>query len=190
MRTKAALRAEIRGRRAARTQPERAAAERALADVVLAERRLRAARRVACYVSAADEPGTGVLRARLRAAGTEVLLPVVDGDTLDWAPDDDVLQPGPYGLPEPTAARLGPHAPATCDVLLLPALAADRAGTRLGQGAGFYDRSLATLPPGRRGLVVALLHDDELLPAGAIAREPHDVPVDAVATPSGWLDLS
>lgn len=189
MRTKTALRAEIRGRRAARTAAERAAVERALADVVLAQPSVSSARRVACYASGAGEPGTGTLRARLRAAGTEVLLPVVDGDALDWAPDDGVLQAGPYGLPEPTAARLGRHALATCDVLVLPALAADRAGTRLGQGAGFYDRSLAAVPPGRRGLLVALLHDDELLPAGAITREPHDVPVDAVATPSGWLDV-
>lgn len=187
MDTKAALRAEIRRRRRERTGPEREQAARRLAAVVLGRPEVRAARRVACYLSAPDEPGTDPLREALRSAGVEVLLPVVAGGRLDWARDDGVTAPGAFGLLHPTAPPLGDTALESCDVLLVPALAVDGAGARLGQGAGYYDRALAASPP--RGPVVALVHDDELLPAGAVPVEPHDRRVDAAATPSGWVDL-
>ena len=96
-----------------------------------------------------------------------MLLPDRD---LDWAAGD--------------GAPLGPVAVADCDVVLVPALAVDRRGVRLGRGGGSYDRALGRA----RGLVVALLHEGELhdepLPA-----EPHDVPVDAVALPGGLVRL-
>lgn len=78
---------------------------------------------------------------------------------------------------------LGPDAVAACDVVLVPALAVDRAGTRLGRGGGSYDRALVRA----RGLVVALLHEGELL--DALPDEPHDVRVHAVALPSGVVML-
>ncbi len=74
--------------------------------------------------------------------------------------------------------------------MLVPALAAGRDGVRLGQGGGFYDRALADLPPHPEGpLVVAVVHDDELLAAGEVPSAPHDRRVDAVLTPSGWVVL-
>src|SRR5262249_57983584 len=109
-----------------------------------------------------------------------VLLP--DGD-LDWASYEgpDSLAAGPRGLLEPGPAepRRGPGAIARADLVLVPALAADRSGNRLGKGGGSYDRALARVG----GLVptVALLFDGELLdevPAG-----PHDVPVRLAAQP-------
>ena len=82
----------------------------------------------------------------LRAAGHEVLLPVVAdrAGPLDWARYDgpDALVAGPFGLWEPAGARLGPDAVRRARLVLLPALAADRRGVRLGQGGGFYDRTL------------------------------------------------
>ncbi|MDP9434675.1 MAG: 5-formyltetrahydrofolate cyclo-ligase, partial [Actinomycetota bacterium] len=57
--------------------------------------------------------------------------------------------------------------------------------TRLGRGGGSYDRSLARVAAGGRGRTVALLHDGELL--DRLPREEHDVPVQAVVTPSGGL---
>ena len=69
-------------------------------------------------------------------------------------------------------------------MVLLPATAAGADGRRLGQGGGFYDRALASVPPHRLGgpLRVALVHDDELLPAGAVPAGPYDQTVDVVAT--------
>jgi 5-formyltetrahydrofolate cyclo-ligase len=113
-----------------------------------------------------------------------VLLPVLadDGD-LDWAPHDPAvaLVRSARGLLEPAGGRRGRAALAGCDLVLVPALAVDVAGRRLGRGGGSYDRAL----PRARGLVVALLHDDELL--DAVPAEPHDVPVGGVVTPSSGL---
>lgn len=188
MDTKESLRAEIRRRRRERAAAERERAAYRLAAVVLARPEVRDARRVTCYLSAPEEPGTDPLREALRAAGVEVLLPVVTGDRLDWARDDGRTAPGRFGLRQPVAPVLGARALQGCDVLLVPALAVDGAGARLGQGAGYYDRALGEAPA--RGPVVALVHDDELLPAGAVPVEPHDRRVDAAATPGGWVDLT
>ena len=68
-------------------------------------------------------------------------------------------------------------------IVLLPGLAADPDGNRLGQGGGSYDRALARRRPD--ALLVVLLNDGELLPAGEIPTEDHDVRVHAAVTPSG-----
>lgn len=143
---------------------------------------------VAVYVSLPGEPGTGPLRGRLCDLGHRVLLPVLRDDLdLDWVVDDG----GPEADPlRPAGPRLGPDAVTGCDVVLLPALAVDSVGTRLGQGGGSYDRSLSRLdlglPPGDgRPLLLAVVHDDELLEGAVLPRQAHDVPVDGVLTPGG-----
>lgn len=83
----------------------------------------------------------------------------------------------------PDGEPLGSDAVAGCDVVLVPALAVDRAGVRLGRGGGSYDRALRRA----RGLLVALLHEGELV--DALPHEPHDVPVDVAALPSGLVRL-
>ena len=103
-----------------------------------------------------------------------------DGD-LDWAAYDGTLAPGPLGVLEPAGPRLGPNAVAACDLVLVPALLVDRAGRRLGRGGGCYDRALARAT----GLTVALLHDGEWVEH--VPTEPHDIPVQAVVTPSTGL---
>ena len=192
---KAALRAQVRAARRARPEPERRELARSLQDVVLAAPAVAASTRVACYVSLATEPGTASLRQALRRRGCDVLLPVVVGpeENLDWALDDgevDPQRPAPTRLPDiaaPRAPRLGAAALATCDVVLVPALAADLHGARLGQGAGYYDRALAAVPPGAP--VVAVVHDDEVLEPGRIPVLAHDMRVDAVVTPARWLPI-
>jgi 5-formyltetrahydrofolate cyclo-ligase len=87
-------------------------------------------------------------------------------------------------LAEPAGRRLGPDAIARADVLVVPALAVDRAGRRLGQGGGSFDRALARARPD--ALVVALVHDDEVS-SGPLPVEPHDRAVDVVVTPERVL---
>lgn len=157
---------------------------RAIAGHLLAAPEVRRAATVAAYVSVGTEPGTGPLLEGLAAAGKRVLLPVLlpDGD-LDWAVYDGPgsLVPARLGLLEPVGTRLGPDAVATADVVLVPALAVDRQGVRLGRGGGSYDRALTRVPVGT--FVCALLHDGELL--DEVPRAAHDRRVTAVVTPRG-----
>jgi 5-formyltetrahydrofolate cyclo-ligase len=141
---------------------------------------------VAAYVPVGAEPGGAELPSVL-AATARVLLPVLlpDGD-LDWAAYEGSLVAGPRGLLEPPGRRLGVDAVRNAAVVVVPALAVDRSGMRLGRGGGSYDRVLGRLADG--ALTVALLNDGELL--DAVPAEAHDRRVQAVITPSGGLVLS
>jgi 5-formyltetrahydrofolate cyclo-ligase len=174
---KAALRRELLARRRA-LAGDAAAAAGPLLLAALAPLLLGGAP-VALYASTGTEPPTGPL---LEALGPRALLPVLrdDGD-LDWTPWQGRLVPGARGTLQPAAPLLGPDAVGTCGLVVVPALAVDARGARLGRGGGSYDRALARA----RAPVVALLHDGELL--DAVPTEPHDRPVDAAVTPSAGL---
>ncbi len=143
--------------------------------------------KVAAYVPLSAEPGGPDLPDALRDAGADVLLPVLLPDNdLDWAAHTGELVPAARGLREPAGARLGVDAIARAALVIVPAVAVDRRGVRLGRGGGSYDRTLARVPVGVP--IVALLHDGELL--DEVPAEPHDRLVSAVVTPSGgWCDL-
>ncbi|MGK5679338.1 5-formyltetrahydrofolate cyclo-ligase [Actinoplanes sp. URMC 104] len=143
---------------------------------------------VAAYAPVGREPGGPDLVPQLLAAEARVLLPVLLKDNdLDWARGAHPLLPGPRGLLEPGGPRLGVTAVTGADLVLVPALAVDRRGMRLGRGGGSYDRVLARLPRTGGPLVVALLHDGELLEA--VPAEPHDRPVHGAITPTGGLTI-
>jgi 5-formyltetrahydrofolate cyclo-ligase len=139
---------------------------------------------VCCYVPVGSEPGSLELITSLADAGRRVLLPVVVGAApLDWAfySGPDSLAPGPYGLLQPSGPALGAVAIGQADLVLVPALAVDRAGHRIGRGGGHYDRSLPLARPGTP--LVAVVRDDELV--DALPHESHDVLMTAVLTPIG-----
>ncbi|WP_030060787.1 MULTISPECIES: 5-formyltetrahydrofolate cyclo-ligase [Streptomyces] len=142
---------------------------------------------VAAYVSVGTEPGTRPLLDALRSGGVRVLLPVLLADNdLDWAEygGPGELTPAGRGLLEPVGPRLGPEAVTEASVVLLPGLAVDRGGLRLGRGGGSYDRVLARLGrAGVRPVLAVLLYEHELLER--VPAEPHDRPVDLAVTPSG-----
>jgi 5-formyltetrahydrofolate cyclo-ligase len=139
---------------------------------------------IAAYVPVGSEPG-GDLPSAL-SPHARLLLPVLlaDGD-LDWVAFDGHLRPGPRGLLEPAGPRLGVDAVRSATLVVVPALAVDRAGVRLGRGGGSYDRVLRRLGD---SMTVALLHDGELVES--VPAEPHDREVRAAITPSGGLALS
>ncbi len=113
-----------------------------------------------------------------------LLLPVLRPDNdLDWAVFRGTLVPAARGLREPAGPRLGTGAIAGAELVIVPALAVDRRGVRLGRGGGSYDRALHRVGPAT--LVVAALYDGELL--DEVPEQPHDQRVDAVVTPSGGL---
>ncbi|GGK83710.1 5-formyltetrahydrofolate cyclo-ligase [Mangrovihabitans endophyticus] len=149
----------------------------------------------AAYAPVGSEPGGPDLPDAL-ASMTRLLLPVLlpDGD-LDWSEHHGGWTAGPYGLREPTGPRLGPAAVTRASLVVVPALAVDRAGLRMGRGGGSYDRALSRLDalarnhtgPRTAPFVVALLHDGELL--DAVPAEPHDRRVHAAITPTEGLTL-
>jgi 5-formyltetrahydrofolate cyclo-ligase len=181
-RAKAELRRRILAARAAMSDADRAAAGWALRDAVLGMPEAEMAGTVACYMSVGTEPGTRSLVYALWKRGSYVLLPVLlpDGD-LDWASYDgpDSVVRASRGLIEPTAPGRGIAAVASADLVIVPALAADRRGNRLGRGGGCYDRALARVGPAVP--VVAALYDAELL--DEIPVGPHDQRIGAVARP-------
>ncbi len=181
---KIALRDQLLTARRRRSLLEIGQAARAIAEHVLELPEVRRAATVAAYVSIGQEPGTGPLIERLHEAGRHVLLPVVLPDKdLDWARYDgpDALVPARMGLLEPAGPTLGVEAIARADVVLVPGLAVDPTGLRLGRGGGCYDRALTRVPVGTP--VCALLFDEEIV--DRVPAAPHDRRVNAVATPSG-----
>ena len=177
---KQALRSDLRARRRARSEAELAA----WGTLLAAHAGSIPGRTLTAFVGAGGEVPTLPLLDALVADGRRVLLPITLADMdLDWAEytGADDLAPAGFGLLEPTGPRLGTGAIAEADVILAPALAIDRSGHRLGQGGGCYDRSL----PLATGEVIAVVADDEVL--DAVPTEPHDLPVDAVLTPSAGL---
>jgi 5-formyltetrahydrofolate cyclo-ligase len=153
---KAALRARLLNARKAdgRSDP-------GLRDAVLAIPEIASARIVAGYSAVRGEPDLAPALDALRQRGIRVLLPAV-------LPDRDLefrVDGGDEVLPV-----------ADADVVLIPALAADRRGHRLGRGGGSYDRALLRVRPG--ALMVAVVHAGELL--ASVPVEPHDVRVAAV----------
>jgi 5-formyltetrahydrofolate cyclo-ligase len=181
--TKASLRERTLSARAAVPPEQRRAESAALLDEILAA---AAGVDVVCaYVPVGSEPGSLAALDSLAASGIRVLLPVA-------RVIDDVPAPLTWGAHRPGAlvsARFGlrepppPHEPvdaiAGAALVLVPALAVDHAGVRLGRGAGFYDRTLPLADPTAR--LVAVVRDDELLPH--VPGESHDVPMTHALTP-------
>jgi 5,10-methenyltetrahydrofolate synthetase len=179
-------RAELLARRRSLPAATRAAAAGLVqAELVALVRRLRP-RRMTAYVPVGSEPGGPDLPEILRAAlpdGAELLLPVLLADLdLDWAAyaGQAALIAAGRGMREPDGPRLGVAAVAHAELVVVPALAVDHLGRRLGRGGGSYDRALARVPEAT--LTVVPLHDGELVEA--LPVEPHDRRVRAVVTPA------
>lgn len=146
---------------------------------------------VCAYLPFGAEPGTTALVDALAAGGARVLLPVIvsRADPLDWAEytgEADLVPSRFRGIREPGGKRLGTEAVAAAELVLVPALAVDRRGVRLGRGAGHYDRSLVFAAAGVP--LLAVVRDGELVER--LPGEPHDVRMSGALTPGrGVLEL-
>jgi len=198
---KADLRFEVSARRVARVRSDpdaRPAAGRAV-HRLLAEtpelRALQAGDTVTAYLELATEVPLAATRAALAAAGVTVLVPRVlpdaDLDWVRWTPDTPAAASRAATVSGPatvmgTAEDLGPSALVAASVVLLPGIAGDRDGRRLGRGGGSYDRALGRLPTGPgRPWTCLVLYDDEVV--DRVPVDVHDVYVDAVVTPGGLV---
>lgn len=150
---------------------------------------VRPGQTVCLYVPTGSEPGSVQMLDEVSERGVRVLLPIVDGPgPMDWGWYDglDYLRPARHGLLQPTGERLGTAALRIADIVFVPALGVDRAGVRLGRGAGYYDRSLPLAAAGTA--FIAVVRDDEIV--DRLPDEHHDVRMSAVLTPNrGFMSL-
>ncbi len=147
----------------------------------------------ALFVPEPREPDVSAIISSVRRA----LLPVLvtpEGDVLNeptwalWEGEDasgPFVQPSPRWPAQPSGKVLGPGALEQASVILVAALAVDLAGSRVGQGAGWYDRALCHAAPDSP--VIAAVFDEEVLGSGTLPHEDHDHAVDAIITPSRAL---
>ncbi|MEA3002951.1 MAG: 5-formyltetrahydrofolate cyclo-ligase [Sphingomonadales bacterium] len=181
---KSALRAEALARRrdyARSLSPElRAALERDLADIVLPH--LAGARIVAFYHPLRDEISPSAMVAPLATDRRAVLPWFLDRDSRMMFREAPAREPSPWGVIQPPASAeaLAP------DIVLVPLVAADRSGTRIGHGKGHYDRALAHLREAGQALAIGLAWEPQILDL-PIPADPWDVRLDAIATPKEWI---
>lgn len=179
---KAEIRAAARARR--RQQPNREALSRQIGDALLALPEYAAASAVMLYVDAASEVRTRPLLPQMWAAGKQTLIPYCVGDSLELFRLEalEELAPGTLGILEPIEAFRGrgdrAFEPAQLDLVVVPGLAFDRQGGRLGQGKGYYDRFLRLVSP--RVTLVGLAFECQLFPE--IPMLEHDAYMNKVIT--------
>jgi 5-formyltetrahydrofolate cyclo-ligase len=168
----------------------RRAFARRIARHVLRLRRLRPGQNIAVYLPLGAETDTSVLMRGLLTRGCRLYLPRIgslrSGRMRFIAADSGPLRPNRIGILEPTGHRqLGAR---WMNIMLLPLVAFDHRGTRLGNGAGYYDRALAFRARRRqwRGpLLLGLAFSAQAMEH--IDREAHDIPLDGVVTEKGLV---
>lgn len=180
--TKAAIRHAMRRRRRALAPTDVAAAGAAAADAVLALDAVRAASVLLAYVDLDNEVPTGALIASAFAAGKRVFLPRFRDDQMTFAEHrlGDALRPGAFGIPEPQGEPGSIELQASA-AAVLPLVAWDDAGGRIGRGGGHYDRACAG--PARPRCLIGLAYAFQHLPR--VPRDPWDLRLDLVVTERG-----
>lgn len=188
---KATLRKAVHFRRDARDARSRAADDAARFKLMQTALQARMPDTVAAYLSAGTEPATLQLVAWLAAHRVRVLLPVMShpvGGRLDrpaWAPYEgpDRLWSGAYAILEPTGDPLPSEQLPEAELIICPALAANRQGDRLGRGGGWYDRALTHAS--QSAPIWVLLNSDEVL--DVIPVQDWDRRVDVLITPQQMI---
>ena len=181
---KAGLRREMQARRASLTTEEAALASQAVAERVTTLPAYRAAREVAAYLPVKNEVDAALVASQALADGKRLLLPrcrtgapgLLDFGCVTCLSD---VVPGRYGILEPREDACRPPESFAPDLILVPGLAFDAQGRRLGFGGGYYDR-LLILPQIARAFSVGLAFAFQLV--AALPADPWDRPVNAVVT--------
>lgn len=183
MLTKIELRRTVLARRDALPAASRTEWSRAMLGAITALGAFARARTVLAYCSFGSEPVTGPFLETVRGLGKALVLPRVDRERRALAlyrvrdPAAE-LAPGPRGIREPDPARCLPARVGDVDFVLVPGVAFDRQGGRLGYGGGYYDRLLAGCAPGTA--LVAAAFESQLVEA--VPMEADDRPVGRVVT--------
>jgi 5-formyltetrahydrofolate cyclo-ligase len=186
--TKDDVRREVRGRLRALSVDQRAAAEAEIARRVWEVPQVASARVLMLYASMPGEVGTDAIAGEAAGRGITLVYPRCLEDrrlSLHVIDALERLRPGRYGIREPDADACPVHEVAAVDAALIPGLAWDRAGNRLGRGAGYYDRLLAD--PEWRGFRCGLFFSIQEFPA--VPHDPWDARMQAIVTEAEILAL-
>lgn len=172
---KKALRREIAAQKRAMSPEQIEEASRRLAEQLFATEAYQNAQSIYGYLSYNQEVRTHAILQRAMIDGKRVAVPKVFGDEMRfiWMEDLSLVAPGYFDIPEPIAD--GPIADDDLALVLMPGLAFDHEGHRIGYGGGFYDRYLADHPDHK---LVALCYDFQLM--DHLDTENHDIPVNLV----------
>lgn len=181
---KAVLREKARTARQGMLAGERPALAAAAARRAFALPEVARARYVLGFAAAPEELDSEPLLEALREAGATICLPRISGPgalTLHVCELSTPLHEGPFGLRQP-ATNMPAAEPGAIDLVIVPGVAFDASGNRLGFGGGYYDRLLAGMP---RTMRIALAFEGQIL--DAIPSEAHDERVDIIITPDRVL---
>jgi len=171
------------------TAAERRQSDRAVCDVILGSDAYGSAKAVAAYAAMPEEIDLTPLMTASRRSGRLVLLPRYSRhlnayEMVPVANGYADTRVGKYGIREPFPGLVAVSREELCNetvIWLVPGSGFDGAGNRLGRGGGFYDRLL----PGVCGMKIGIAYTWQVV--DSLPAAPHDIPVDAVVTPNGWL---
>ena len=189
-----ALRKHMRSARRTLSEQAQAQAAHGLLAHLRSRPELRRARRVAVYLPRDGEIDPGPIAEWLYLRRCLVFLPVIDPITrgsqrlrfAPWRPDTSFCS-NRFGIPEPVVTDTVPGW--TLDLVLLPLVAFDARGNRLGMGGGFYDRSFdLRRPRAHRPRLIGLAHD--LQEVEELPAAEHDVPLHGIATDTRFLAVA
>ncbi|MEX2219243.1 MAG: 5-formyltetrahydrofolate cyclo-ligase [Phycisphaerales bacterium] len=183
------IRAELKAELARLDHEDTVAWSAAIRDRIAASQPFRAARVILAFVPTPEEPDLNALLDLARAQGKRLTLPRIDWSLRTMAAAEapanrQELTAGRHGILEPTPAA--PTVPLPdLDLILIPGLAFDEQGYRLGRGAGFYDRFLAQ--PALTAARIAPAFEVQLRPT--LPRDAWDLPLHAIATERRWIEF-
>jgi 5-formyltetrahydrofolate cyclo-ligase len=174
---KRALRSTVLALRRELSQAEVSSKSLALQHRFLELPEFRCAKVLALYAPIQREVETGAVACKALATGRTLFYPAVAGDELRFCRINslDELNPGCFGIPEPTGE---PCDPGEADLIVVPGSLFDVFGRRIGYGKGYYDRALHQLEGS--GRLVGFCYDFQLFEE--IVGEPHDVTMDLIVT--------
>lgn len=185
---KAALRSQMLARRQALAPDERERRSLAAQEALIHSPAFGAASQILIYIAFRGEVGTERIAEAAVAAGKGLVLPRVVKEPRGlvlhaYSGDPATLVPGAYGILEPRPA-FPVVTPDQIDLVVVPGVAFDRSGGRLGYGGGYYDRLLPAL---RHAWLIGLAYECQVV--GGLPHDPHDIPVDGLATEVGYTDI-
>jgi 5-formyltetrahydrofolate cyclo-ligase len=188
------MRRELRDRRLALSSKQQRLHSRSVARHFITSRYFLRCRSIAIYLTNDGELDPAPLALEARHAGKKVYLPVLRPrpDKALWFCEyrtGDPLYPNRFGIPEPDIRRRKIHPPWALDIVLLPLVAFDIHGNRLGMGGGYYDRTFSFLLNRRhwvRPPLIGVAHECQKVEQ--IHSRPWDIPLNAVITENGFYN--